>query len=318
MGQLVNGNWIVEAELAEIKKGHFERPPSVLRDWITANGSSGFKAEANRYHLYISYACPWACRTLIMRKLKGLEKIISLSYVDALMGSEGWSFGKSGKDTKDPLYHKKHLHEIYTLAKPDYTGRVTVPVLWDKHKKIIVNNESSEIIRMLNSEFSELAESDYDYYPENLRTKIDKINDFVYDNINNGVYKCGFAKTQAAYDEEFDRLFAAIDKIEARLSKQRYLAGNQITEADWRLFTTIIRFDPVYYSHFKCNLRRIIDYPNLYNYLLELYQMPGIAETVRFDHIKLHYFGSHLTINPTGIVPKGPAMDLRAKHNRHS
>ncbi len=316
MGQLVDGKWVTQAEIAEIKKGRFERPASVIRDWITQDGSSAFKAEPNRYHLYISYACPWACRTLIMRKLKGLEDVISLSYVDALMGSEGWSFGESGDDTKDPLYNKSHLHEIYTTSHPDYTGRVTVPVLWDKQSKTIVNNESAEIMCMLNREFNEYASSDIDYCPEALRAEIDEINEFVYHSINNGVYRCGFAKSQAAYDEAFDQLFAALDKIEARLSKQRYLVGDTITEADWRLFTTLIRFDPVYVGHFKCNKKRIADYPNLSGYLRELYQIPGVAETVRFDHIKVHYYASHLTINPTGIVPKGPEMDLMAKHER--
>lgn len=321
MGMLVNGNWEVDPEFPTDQKGKFDRPESVFRRNIIADGSTAdniqhFKAEPDRYHLYVSFACPWAHRTLIMRKLKNLGDVISFSSVNALMGENGWQFNPKDDETKDPLYNKTFLHEIYTQAKPDYTGKVTVPVLWDKKTKTIVNNESAEIIRMLNSEFNEFSMEHYDYYPETLRQQIDETNDFVYDKVNNGVYKCGFAKTQEAYDEAFDALFSALDDLEQRLSKQRYLIGHQLTEADWRLFTTLLRFDPVYYSHFKCNLRRIMDYPSLWGYLRDLYQHPGIAETVRMDHIKNHYYQSHLHINPTGIVPKGPFINLATPHNR--
>jgi len=316
MGLLVNGVWQEDAPYTEDKKGRFLRQESVFRDFITADGSSGFPAEANRYHLYIAYACPWACRTLIFRSLLGLKDIISVSIVTFLMGEQGWTFTDKSGGYPDHLFGAKQLHKIYTKAKSDYTGRVTVPVLWDKTKNTIVNNESSEIIRMLNSEFNSITGNKIDFYPENLRKQIDEINEKVYNNVNNGVYRCGFATTQEAYEEAFDQLFNALDDLEKLLSQQRYLAGNQITEADWRLFTTLLRFDPVYVGHFKCNKKRIKDYPNLDNYLRELYQTPGVKETVNMEHIKHHYYQSHTAINPTQIVPKGPELNLDAPHNR--
>ena len=309
MGMLVEGNWEVAPIAKSDAKGHFVRPDAQFRDWITQSGESGFKAEANRYHLYVSYACPWASRALIFRSIKGLKDIISFSTVEPLMLENGWEFGESGNDTEDPILHTKYLYENYQKAEANYSGKVTVPVLWDKKKNMIVNNESSEIIRMLNSEFNEFTNKKEDYYPQTLREEINQINEFIYHTINNGVYKCGFASSQEAYNESFDALFSALDTIERRLAKNRYLVGVLLTEADWRLFTTLIRFDVVYYTHFKCNLRRIEDYPNLSNYLRELYQFPGIKETVNFYHIKKHYYGSHRMINPSGIIPKGPAID---------
>ncbi|HAT2093717.1 glutathione S-transferase family protein [Legionella pneumophila serogroup 2] len=317
MGILIDGIWHDENNINTDKEGRFVRAESGFRQHITANGESGFKAEPDRYHLYLSYACPWACRTLIMRKLKRLEKIISVSFSDPVMGKNGWGYGESGNETTDEINHIHYLKELYLAARKDYTGRVTVPVLWDKEKKTIVNNESSEIMRMLNSEFNAFSSTDYDYYPKQWRQKIDEINQLVYENINNGVYKCGFAKSQKAYEEAFDALFNTLNQIENLLATQRYLIGEQLTEADWRLFTTLIRFDAVYHGHFKCNLQRIIDYPHLSNYLRELYQFPGIKETVNFNHIKQHYYRSHLSINPTGIVPKGPKLNLDEPHNRH-
>ncbi len=316
MGIMLKGKWHNNELAACDDTGHFIRADSIFRDWVTQDGSSGFLAEANRYHLYVSYACPWACRTLIMLAIKDLQKIISVSVVDALMGEQGWSFGPPGEATQDQINHASFLHEIYSKANPQYTGRVTVPVLWDKKNNTIVNNESAEIIRMLNSEFNHITNNHDDHYPENLRKEIDVINDYVYDKINNGVYKCGFATTQTAYEEAFDELFMALDEIEKRLSQQRYLVGDVVTEADWRLFTTLIRFDVVYVGHFKCNLRRIEDYPNLSNYLHELYQVSGVKQTVNFEHIKNHYYQSHESINPTGIVPKGPEIDYDKGHNR--
>lgn len=316
MGILIDGIWHDENNINTDKEGRFVRAESGFRQHITASGESGFKAEPYRYHLYLSYACPWACRTLIMRKLKGLEKIISVSFSDPVMGKNGWSYGESGNETADEINHIHYLKELYLVARKDYTGRVTVPVLWDKKKKTIVNNESSEIMRMLNSEFNAFSSTDHDYYPKQWRQKIDEINQLVYENINNGVYKCGFAKSQKAYEEAFDALFNTLNQIENLLATQRYLIGEQLTEADWRLFTTLIRFDAVYHGHFKCNLQRIADYPHLSNYLRELYQFPGIKETVNFNHIKQHYYQSHLSINPTGIVPKGPKLNLDEPHNR--
>ena len=316
MGLLVEGKWQDKWYDTKSTGGRFIRSESQFRDWITADGSSGYKAEPDRYHLYICLACPWAHRTLIFRKIKGLEDIISLSIVDPLMEDNGWEFSEHPGSIPDSVNGANYLHEVYTKAKPDYTGRVTVPVLWDKEKNTIVNNESSEIIRMFNSEFDELTNNTLNFYPEELHEEIDKINTTVYGNINNGVYKCGFATTQDAYEEAFNNLFNTLDDIESLLGERSYLAGDRITEADWRLFTTILRFDHVYYTHFKCNLRRIEDYPNLSNYLRELYQYPGVSETVNFDHIKEHYFKSHKTINPTGIVPSGPELDLSTPHNR--
>jgi len=316
MGLLVEGKWHDKWYDTKSNGGRFVRRESQFRDWITADGSSGFKAEADRYHLYVSLACPWAHRTLIFRKIKKLEDRISLSIVDPLMEENGWEFTDYAGTIADPINSATYLHEIYTAAKPDYTGRVTVPILWDKEKKTIVNNESAEIIRMLNSEFNEFGDSTLDFYPEDLRDEIDRINAVVYDNINNGVYKCGFATTQEAYEEAFHKLFKTLDEIEKILSKNRYLVGDKLTEADWRLFTTLLRFDSVYYSHFKCNLRRIEKYTHMSNYIRELYQYPGVAETVNFKHIKEHYFKSHKTINPTGVVPIGPELDFSTPHSR--
>ncbi len=322
MGLLVNGVWQDQWYDTKTTGGRFVRHDSVFRNWVTVDGSKGpsgedgFKAGPGRYHLYVSLACPWAHRTLIFRKLKRLENVISLSVVDPLMGEEGWTFSDFPGAIPDHVNGKKRLYEVYLLANPNFSGRVTVPVLWDKERKTVVNNESSEIIRMLNSAFNAFTGAREDYYPEALRGEIDRINKFVYPNINNGVYRTGFATTQEAYEEAFRDLFSALDEVEKILSARRYLAGGRITEADWRLFTTLIRFDPVYFGHFKCNLRRIADYPNLSNYLRELYQWPGVAETVNFDHIKRHYYMSHLQINQTRIVPAGPEIKLDAPHNR--
>lgn len=320
MGLLVDGIWKDEGH--EVRAGRFVRMPTSFRSWVTPDGDpgpsgqGGFTAEPGRYHLYVSLACPWAHRTLIFRKLKGLEDVISLSVVEPLMASEGWVFGSGAGAVADFVNHKQRLADVYLIADPHYTGRVTVPVLWDKRRNTIVNNESAEIIRMLNSAFDAFTHVRADYYPRSLRGEIDRINAFVYENINNGVYRAGFARSQEAYEEAFLALFAALDELETRLSGRRYLAGETLTEADWRLFTTLVRFDAVYYGHFKCNLRRIVDYANLGNYLRDLYQVPGVAETVSIDHIKRHYYGSHRHINPTGIVPLGPALDFSAPHDR--
>lgn len=315
MGMLIKGKWEVNEEPINDKKGAFKRVESSFRHWIS-DSDDRFTPEANRYHIYISYACPWAHRALIMRKLKGLEHCISLSSVDVVLGKNGWSFAKDDTDTKDPLFDSEFLHQIYTRADTNYTGRVTVPVLWDKHEQTIVNNESSEILRQLNRSFQKYSETDYDYYPESKRKAIDEVNDFIYTTINNGVYKCGFAKSQQAYDEAYMALFSALDKVDELLANKRYLIGDQITEADIRLFTTLIRFDSVYVGHFKCNKKRIDDYPNLGNYLCDIYQTDGISETVDFDKIKRHYYISHTQINPTQIVPGGPDVNYMRKHNR--
>jgi putative glutathione S-transferase len=322
MGQLVEGKWHDVWYPTKETGGRFVRPDAPWRDWVTADGqpmpgrSRGFKAEPGRYHLYVSWACPWAHRTLIFRVLKKLEDVISVSVVHHYMGKDGWTFRAEDGATGDPLYASQFLHQIYTRADPTYTGRVTVPVLWDRQTETIVSNESSEIIRMLNSAFDEWGDASLDFYPKELRAEIDAVNALVYPAINNGVYRAGFATTQEAYEEAFRELFAALDTLEERLSRQRYLVGDRITEADWRLLTTLLRFDPVYVGHFKCNLRRIADYPNLSNYLRELYQVPGVAGTVNMHHIKSHYYGSHRTINPTGIVPLGPELDYSAPHDR--
>ncbi len=316
MGLLIDGAWRDQWYDTAATGGRFVRQESRFRNWVTADGSSGFKAEPGRYHLYVSLACPWAHRTVIFRALKRLEDVISLSIVDPFMGAEGWAFSDGPGCIPDTVNGKRFLHEIYTLAAPDYTGRVTVPVLWDRERRAIVNNESSEIIRMLNRAFDTWGRADLDFYPEELRRRIDEINAFVYERVNNGVYRAGFATEQAAYEEAFDQLFEALDRLEALLARQRYLVGGRLTEADWRLFTTLVRFDAVYFGHFKCNLRRIADYPNLANYARELYQVPGVAPTVDFDHIKRHYYGSHRQINPSGIVPKGPVLDFAARHDR--
>ena len=322
MGMLVDGVWHDVWYDTKETKGHFKRAASQFRNWVTADGSAGpsgiggFKAEAGRYHLYVALACPWAHRTLIFRKLKGLEEIISVSIVDPLMLENGWEFKNRDGGTVDHLFGAKAMWEIYTKADPHYSGRVTVPVLWDTKTGTIVNNESSEIIRMFNSAFDGLTASTADYYPEALRGEIDRINELVYDTVNNGVYKSGFATTQQAYDEHVGKLFETLDSLEKRLGESRYLVGTTLTEADWRLFTTLVRFDAVYVGHFKCNIRRIEDYPNLSAYLRELYQVPGVKETVNMAHIKRHYYASHKTINPTGIVPMGPALDLERPHGR--
>lgn len=323
MGLLVEGKWQDQWYDTEATGGRFQRDLSRFRSWVTVDGSAGpsgsdgFKAEPNRYHLYVSLACPWAHRTLIFRKLKGLEDMISVSAVHPLMHENGWTFEDGPGVIADPIFNADYMYQIYTAAQSDYTGRVTVPVLWDKKNNIIVSNESSEIIRMFNSAFDEVgANKDVNFLPEDLRGKIDELNDFIYPNINNGVYKSGFATTQEAYDEAVVDLFKALDTIEARLENNRYLTGDSITEADWRLFTTLIRFDPVYVGHFKCNIRRIVDYPNLWGYTRDLYQVPGVAETVNMDHIKSHYYGSHDTINPTLIVPRGPDIDFMSAHGR--
>lgn len=306
MGLLVEGKW--QANEPQSSNGHFKRKTSSFRQWISADGSTDFKAEPYRYHLYISLACPWACRTLIFRKLKKLEDIISLSIVDPVVRDQGWAFSENSDCIPDVVNNKNYLYEIYTLADPEYTGRVTVPVLWDKKTYTIVNNESSDIIRMLNSEFNDFSEKTPDYYPEKLRKEIDKMNDFIYENINNGVYKCGFATTQSAYDNAYDALFSAIEFLEDHFEKNNFLLGDQITEADWRLFTTLIRFDAVYFILYKCNKNRLIDYENLHNYILRLFEVPGISDTVSFDHIKRHYYISQVNLNPTQIVPKGPEV----------
>jgi putative glutathione S-transferase len=308
----------------KVEKGEFIRSESGFRNWVTKDGSAGptgeagFAAEPGRYHLYISHACPWAHRTMIFRKLKGLEDAISVSVVHPLMPEESWVFGEYPGATEDHINHAHYLYENYLKVDPDFDGLVTVPVLWDKKQQTIVNNESSEIIRMLNSAFDTFANAELDFYPEALRAEIDEINEPIYNNINNGVYRAGFARTQKAYDRAYDRLFNTMDDLEDRLSKQRYLVGDQITEADWRLFTTLVRFDAVYYNHFKTNKKRLMDYPNLWGYTRELYQVPGVAETVNMDHIKYHYFASHRSINPTGIVPKGPEIDFMLPHGRKS
>jgi len=302
--------------------GEFKRVTSQFRHWVTADGQAGssgeggFAAEAGRYHLYISHACPWAHRTLIFRKLKGLESVISLSVVHPLMPAESWRFGEYPGSTRDHLYGFEYLHQLYAKAGADPRELVTVPVLWDKQRETIVNNESSEIIRMFNSAFDAYGNGSLDFYPEALRAEIDDINAVVYERINNGVYRAGFATTQTAYETAFDLLFQTLDELEARLSEQRYLVGEQITEADWRLFTTLLRFDAVYYGHFKCNKKQLRDYPNLWAYTRELYQYAGVAETVNLEQIKYHYYASHESVNPTGIVPKGPELDFLQPHGR--
>jgi len=319
MGRLIEGRWSDEWYDTKSTGGRFVRKESAFRDAVRADGSTPHAPEAGRYHLYVSLACPWAHRTLIARKLKKLDRAISVSVVHPYMGKDGWSFGNPDDTagvTGDDVLGKEHLHEVYTEADPTYTGRVTVPVLWDKERKTIVNNESAEILRMLNAEFDALGDRTLDLYPEDLRDEIDEINAFIYPNVNNGVYKCGFATTQAAYEEAFGSLFSALDELDARLGGQRYLVGDQITEADWRLFTTLVRFDAVYVGHFKCNRQRIADYPNLSGYLRELHQVRGVADTVSFEHIKRHYYESHHTINPTGVVPVGPKLDLGRPHGR--
>lgn len=322
MGLLQEGQWVDQWYDTASSEGRFKRKQSAFRNWVTKEGApgptgkGGFKAEAGRYHLYVSLACPWAHRTLIFRALKGLEEMISLSIVHWHMAEEGWTFKEDEHTLADTVNGANYLHQIYTKADKAYSGRVTVPVLWDKKTETIVSNESSEIIRMFNSAFDEIGAKQGDFYPENLRAEIDAVNERIYSTVNNGVYKAGFATTQDAYEEAIIPLFETLDWLEDRLKQQRYLMGEHITEADWRLFTTLVRFDPVYVGHFKCNIRRIADYPALSAYIRELFQQKGIAETVNMPHIKNHYYVSHKTINPTGVVPLGPEIDLSEPHDR--
>jgi putative glutathione S-transferase len=321
MGLLIEGSWHDQWYDTAVD-GRFKREHAQRRNWITADGSpgpsgeGGFKAQAGRYHLYVSLACPWAHRTLILRQLKGLQDLVDVSVVSWLMLDDGWTFDPAHGSTGDALDGLDFLHQRYTADDANYSGRVTVPLLWDKQQQRIVSNESAEILRMFNTAFDGLTGNSLDFYPEALRGEIDALNQRIYPAVNNGVYRAGFATTQDAYDEAFGELFDELDWLDARLGVHRYLAGEYLSEADWRLFTTLIRFDAVYYGHFKCNLRRIEDYPNLSNWLRELYQWPGVAATVDFEHIKGHYYASHRTINPTGIVPMGPALALARGHDR--
>ena len=322
MGMLEKGVWHDVWYDTGANKGHFKRDAAAFRNFVTADGSpgptgrGGFKAESGRYHLYVSYACPWAHRTLIFRKLKKLEPHISVSVVHPLMLENGWEFKAMEGATDDPLFGASALWEIYVRAKSDYSGRVTVPVLWDKQENTIVSNESAEIIRMFNTAFNGLTGSKDDFYPADLQADIDALNDRIYDTVNNGVYKAGFATTQEAYESAVHPLFESLDWLEDLLTGQRFLTGSRLTEADWRLFTTLVRFDAVYVGHFKCNIRRIADYPNLSAYLRDLYQWPGVADTVNMEHIKRHYYGSHKTINPSGVIPVGPELDFQRPHGR--
>jgi len=322
MGLLQQGRWVDQWYNTKDTGGHFVRKAPQFRNWITADGSAGpsgqagFKAEPNRYHLYVSLACPWAHRTLIYRALKGLEGMVSISVVHWYMAENGWTFETGDGAVPDTVNGSKYMYEVYVKAMPDYSGRVTVPVLWDKKTNTIVSNESPEIIRMFNSAFDEIGAAPGDFFPEAKRAEIDALNERIYDTVNNGVYKAGFATTQDAYDEAVTPLFETLDWLDARLEKQRYLTGNSITEADWRLFTTLVRFDPVYVGHFKCNIRRISDYANLSGYVRDLYQQPEVGKTVNMEHIKNHYYASHDSINPSRVIPMGPNIDLTAPHNR--
>ncbi|NOR62541.1 MAG: glutathione S-transferase family protein [Rhodobacteraceae bacterium] len=324
MGLLVDGKWVDQWYDTKASKGHFKRKASHFRNWITADGSAGpsgvggFKAEAGRYHLYISNACPWAHRTMIFRSLKGLEEMIDVSVVHPYMGADGWTFATGEGVVPDPINNVEFAHQIYTAADAGYTGRVTVPILWDKAQSTIVSNESSEIIRMFNTAFDGIGAKAGDCYPEAKRAEIDGLNERIYSTVNNGVYKAGFATTQAAYEEAVVPLFESLAWLEGILAKQRYLTGAEISEADWRLFTTLIRFDPVYVGHFKCNLKRIQDYPALSGYVRDLFQQPGVAKTVNMAHIKNHYYGSHESVNPTLVVPLGPEIDNFAPHGREA
>jgi glutathionyl-hydroquinone reductase len=322
MGQLVEGRWVADDAAMRHAQGRFVRPQSRFRSWVTPDGaagpsgSAGFAAERGRYHLYVSHACPWAHRTAIFRRLKGLDDAIGLSVTHWRTAGQGWTFEPAPGVIADPVNRADYLYQVYLAADPAYSGRVTVPVLWDRQQRTIVNNESSEIIRMLNSAFDAQGAAAGDYYPAALRAEIDAVNERVYATLNNGVYRAGFARTQAAYEEAVVPLFETMDWLEARLGAQRYVAGAVPTEADWRLFTTLVRFDAVYVGHFKCNLRRLIDYPNLWDYTRALYQQPGIAATVNMEHIKRHYYESHERVNPSGIVPIGPLLDFTAPHRR--
>ena len=316
MGLLVDGKWHDRWYDTSSTGGRFVRKESFFGGRVAADGSTEFRPASGRYHLYVSYACPWAHRTLIYRALKGLEDHISVSVVNPLMFENGWTFDSGPGVVADPVGGAAYLHEVYTKAMPDYSGRVTVPVLWDRESETIVSNESAEIIRFFDREFDALGATGPHLCPPELEAEIDTINEFVYTRINNGVYRAGFATTQEAYDEAVTELFAALDEIEDRLAQNRYLLGDRITEADWRLFTTMVRFDAVYVGHFKCNVRRLVDYPNLWGWTRELYQIPGVATTVHFDHIKDHYYRSHSTINPSGVVPEGPIIDFNKAHDR--
>lgn len=322
MGLLIDGKWQNQWYDTAGSGGRFVRSDAQFRHWITADGSpgasgdGGFRAEAGRYHLYVSLACPWANRTMILRALKGLEDKISVSVVNPYMGDKGWTFEPDAGVVGDPVGNARYLYEVYLKAQPCYSGRVTVPVLWDLERNTIVNNESAEIIRMLNSAFDGIGATPVDFSPAELLPQIDQVNTRIYNNINNGVYKAGFATDQAVYEKEVTSLFAALDELETELGQRRYLLGQTVTEADWRLFTTLIRFDAVYHGHFKCNLRRLVDYENLWSYTRELYQWPGVAATIDFDHIKRHYYQSHQSINPNGIVPLGPILDLERPPSR--
>jgi putative glutathione S-transferase len=322
MGLLVDGVWHDQWYDTGATGGRFVRRESQFRSWVTPDGGpgptgeGGFRAERDRYHLYVSLACPWAHRAIIFRRLKGLEDAVGMSVVHWLSREHGWTFDPAPGVVPDAVSGARYLHEVYTKTSPRYSGRVTVPTLWDKARGTIVNNESSEIIRMFNSAFDGIGPALGDYYPADLRGEIDAVNERVYATVNNGVYRSGFATSQAAYDEAVVPLFETLDWLEARLATRRYVCGDRLTEADWRLFTTLVRFDAVYHGHFKCNLRRITDYPNLWAYTRDLYQHPGIAGTVDFEHIKRHYYESHLRVNPTGIVPRGPILDFGAPHRR--
>jgi putative glutathione S-transferase len=322
MGLLVDGRWHDVWYDTKASQGRFVRSESQFRNWVTADGSpgpsgrGGFRAEPGRYHLYVAFACPWAHRTLIVRTLKGLESTIGLSAVHSHMGAEGWTFAPGPETIPDAVNRVERLYELYTLADPRYSGRATVPVLWDTQQRTIVSNESAEILRMLNGAFDGVGARPGDLYPEDLRAEIDELNAFIYPHVNNGVYRAGFATTQEAYEEAASAVFAALDELENRLATRRYLTGDRFTEADVRLFTTLIRFDPVYHGHFKCNRRRIVDYTNLWGFVRDVYQMPGIADTVHIDFITRHYYGSHATVNPSGIVPIGPELHYETPHGR--
>ena len=311
MGVLVEGEWRSESSWAERDSGEFIRKASSFRNRVSADGSSGWAAEPGRYHLYVARSCPWCHRTMIFRELKQLQQVITMSTVQPEMLEQGWTFG-----APDPLTGARRVYEIYLRAVPRYTGRATVPILWDKQLQTIVNNESADILRMLNSEFAAFTADHTDYYPAALAHEIDAVNERIYRTVNNGVYRAGFAAQQQPYEQAVRELFATLDELEATLGKRRYLLGERVTEADWRLFPTLVRFDAVYYGHFKCNLRHVYEYPHLWGYTRELYQMPGIAATVSLDEYKAHYYGSHRNINPSGIVPLGPQLDLAAPHGR--
>ena len=316
MGMLVEGKWVDQWYDTKSTGGRFVRKDAAFRNWIKADGSTPFQPESGRYHLYVSYACPWAHRTLIYRQLKNLTDHISVSVVHPDMLDQGWTFKPGEGVVADPLNGAEFMHLIYTAAMSDYTGRVTVPVLWDKKNGTIASNESSEIIRMFDEEFESVGGVAPQYRPADLVEEIDAVNEIIYHGFNNGVYKSGFATKQEVYEEEVAKVFAVLDEMEGRLAKTRYLTGDRVTEADWRFLPTLLRFDPVYVGHFKCNLRRIVDYPNIQNYMLELVQTPGVLDTVNMAHIKGHYYGSHTSINPTQIVPTGPVIDLTAPHDR--